>query len=187
MPVSLEITDRRPFANGHEFGPTGAYERLTGRAHFTAEPTEPVVDLDKAPRDADGLVRCTADFMLLVPQSGSRRLFFDYGNRGHKRALQFFNDAPHSNDPLSLAHAGNGFLFRRGFTVAWLAWEGDILPGDGRLVLDVPVATNNGAPITGTIRVEYIADAPGVTPSPSAAGSRRTRTPPSPSIRLRRS
>ena len=76
-------------------------------------------------------------------------VFFDYGNRGNKRALQFFNDAPHSNDPLSLAHAGNGFLMRRGYTVAWLAWEGDILPGDGRLVLDVPVATNNGRTITG--------------------------------------
>ena len=169
MPVRLEITDRRPFASGHEFGPSGAYERLTGRAHFNVDPTEPVIDLDKAPRDSDGLVHCTADFMLLVPEAGNRRLFFDYGNRGHKRALQFFNDAPHSNDPLSLAHAGNGFLFRRGFTVAWLAWEGDILPGDGRLVLDLPIATDNDAPITGTVRVEYIADAPGIASFPLSA------------------
>src|SRR5262249_2911573 len=40
---------------------------------------------------------------------------------------------------------------------------GDILPGDGRMVLDVPVATDNGHPITGRIRVEYIAEIPGVT------------------------
>jgi hypothetical protein len=90
---------------------------------------------------------------------GNRRVFFDYGNRGHKRALQFFNDAPHSNDPLTLEHAGNGYLMRRGYAVAWLAWEGDILPGDGRMVLDVPVATDNGAPITGRVRSEIIVDA----------------------------
>lgn len=166
MPVRPEITDRRAFAEGHEFGPGGAYERITGRAHFTVDPEEPVVDLDRAPRDDDGLVHCVADFMLLVPASGSKRLFFDYGNRGHKRALQFFNDAPHSNDPLTLAHAGNGFLFRHGYTVAWLAWEGDILPGDGRLVLDVPIAADSGEPITGTVRVEYISDAHGVTTFP---------------------
>ena len=52
---------------------------------------------------------------------------------------------------------------RRGYAVAWLAWEGDMLPGDGRMVLDVPVASDNGKPITGRIRVEYIADAPGIT------------------------
>ncbi len=57
--------------------------------------------------------------------------------------------------PITLAHAGNGFFMRRGYAVAWLAWEGDMLPGDGRMVLDVPVATDNGEPITGRIRVEY--------------------------------
>jgi len=164
--VSLGIVDRRPFANGHTFGSSGRYERISGRAHFAVEPTEPIVDLDKAPRDKHGLVRCTADFMLLVPASGNGRLFFDYGNRGHKRALQFFNDAQHSNDPFTPAHAGNGFLMRRGYTIAWLAWEGDILPGDGRMVLDVPIASEDGNPITDTIRVEYIADAPGVTAFP---------------------
>ena len=125
-----------------------------------------VVDLDKAPRDDDGLVRFAADFMILKPremQRGNRRVFYDYGNRGHKRALQFYNDAPHSNAPITLAHAGNGFFMRRGYAVAWLAWEGDMLPGDGRMVLDVPVASDNGKPITGRIRVEYIADAPGIT------------------------
>jgi alpha/beta hydrolase family protein len=107
-----------------------------------------------------------ADFMILKPRDmrqSNRRVFYDYGNRGHKRALQFYNDAPHSNVPITLAHAGNGFFMRRGYAVAWLAWEGDMLPGDGRMVLDVPVASDNGRPITGRIRVEYIADAPGIT------------------------
>ncbi|WP_428486389.1 alpha/beta hydrolase domain-containing protein [Rhodopila sp.] len=165
--LSIRIDDRRPFAAGHRFGDSGAYERLSGRVLFDVDPRAPaqadVVDIDKAPRDPDGLVRFEADFMILRPTdpaSGNRRVLFDYGNRGNKRALQFFNDAPHSNDPLTLAHAGNGFLMRRGYAVAWLAWEGDILPGDDRLVLDVPVATENGAPITGRVRTEIIVDAP---------------------------
>ena len=161
--ITLDITERTPFAVGHAFGETGAYERLSGRVHFDVDPLAPaqarIVDLDKAERDARGLVRCSADFFLLKPQNlarGNRRLFVDYGNRGNKRALQFYNDAMHSNDPGALVHAGNGFFMRRGYSVAWIAWEGDLLPGDGRLVLNLPVCTDNGAPITGKCRVEYI-------------------------------
>ncbi|HVZ07584.1 alpha/beta hydrolase domain-containing protein [Rhodopila sp.] len=168
--LTIRIDDRRPFADGHDFGGTGPYERLSGRVLFAVDPDAPaqadVVDIDKAPRDEDGRVRFEADFMILKPAHGNGRVLFDYGNRGHKRALQFFNDAPHSNDPLSRAHAGNGFLMRRGYAVAWLAWEGDIMPGDGRVVLDVPVATDNGAPITGRVRTEIIVDAPGTTTLP---------------------
>lgn len=163
----LSITDRHPFADGRAFGDTGAYERLTGRVRLHADPAgnqPPVIDLDKAPRGADGLVAYTADFCLLKPVDpgrGNRRVFFDYGNRGNKRALQFFNDAVGSNSPIAPEHAGNGFLMRRGYTVAWLAWQGDLLPGDGRMLLDVPVASDGGRPITGTVRVEYIVNGPG--------------------------
>jgi hypothetical protein len=168
--IELRIAERTPFADNHAFGDVGAYERLSGRAHFAVDPQaaaqQDVVDLDKAPVDDSGLVPFAADFMILKPRDmrqSNRRVFYDYVNRGHKRALQFYNDAPHSNVPITLAHAGNGFFMRRGYAVAWLAWEGDMLPGDGRMVLDVPVASDNGRPITGRIRVEYIADAPGIT------------------------
>ena len=168
--IEVQIAERIPFADGHAFGDVGAYERLSGRMHFAVDPhadaQRDVVDLDKAPVDDGGLVRFAADFMILKPrdmQRGNRRVFYDYGNRGHKRALQFYNDAPHSNAPMTLTHAGNGFFMRRGYAVAWLAWEGDMLPGDGRMVLDVPVASDKGKAITGRIRVEYIADVPGIT------------------------
>jgi hypothetical protein len=174
MGVEFRITDRRGFAGGQTFGDVGAYERLSGRVHLALDPLAPaqrdVVDLDKAERGADGLVHCEADCVILKPVDlarGNRRMFYDYGNRGHKRALQFFNDAQHSNDPLSAAHAGNGFFMRRGYSVVWVAWEGDMLPGDGRMVFDVPVARNDdGSPITGTVRVEYMVDAPGRTSFP---------------------
>src|SRR5579863_133856 len=165
----LSIQDRRPFADGHVFGATGAYEHLTGRVQFAADPKSTdfpaIVDLDKAPRTADGLVEYAADFCILKPAdlaAGNRRLMFDYGNRGNKRILQFFNDAAGSNDPITLAHAGNGFLMRRGYSVVWLGWQGDLMPGDGRMVLDAPIASNAGQAITGTVRSEYIANAPGV-------------------------
>jgi alpha/beta hydrolase family protein len=169
--IEFRITERRAFAGGATFGDVGPYERLSGRVHLAVDPLAPaqrdVVDLDKAARGADGLVHCAADCMILKPVDlarGSRRLFYDYGNRGHKRALQFFNDALHSNDPHSMAHAGNGFFMRRGYCVVWVAWEGDLLPGGGRMVFDVPEARNDDcSPISGKIRVEYLADVPGIT------------------------
>ena len=149
--VELSISERFTFADGHAFGAVGAYERLVGRARFAVDPTAPpqhgITDLDKAPLDADGLVRFAADFSILKPLDpthGDRRIFFDYGNRGNKRMLQFFNDAPASNDPRTSAHAGNGFLMRRGYTIVWLAWRGDLLPGNGRMLLDLPVARERG-------------------------------------------
>jgi hypothetical protein len=167
--LTLRISDRRPFAGAHAFGSAGVYERLSGRAEFSVDPhaatNTDVVDLDKAPTNSDGRVGFVADFMILKPLEmarSNRRLFFDYGNRGHKRALQFFNDAPASNDPITLEHAGNGFLMRRGYVIAWLAWEGDLLPGNGRMVIDLPTATEKGQPITGLVRVEYILDQPGI-------------------------
>ena len=58
--VELRIAERAAFAGGQEFGAAGAYERLTGRAHFAVDPRAPenasVVDLIKAPLDRHGKV-----------------------------------------------------------------------------------------------------------------------------------
>lgn len=171
--IELVVSERSAFAGGQAFGAVGAYERIAGRARFAVDPAAApqsgVVDLDKAPVDDGGRVAFTADFLLLRPVDAGRgngRLFFEWVNRGNKRCLQFFNDAPGSNDPRSAAHAGNGYLMRRGYNVAWLAWQGDLLPGDGRLQLDLPVASDSGTPITGPVRVEYIAEKPGMTTFP---------------------
>ena len=186
--AELSIAERFSFAAGHEFGSVGAYEMLVGRAQFAVDPRVPaqhgITDLDKAPTDADGLVSFTGDFSILKPvdpRRGNRRIFFDYGNRGNKRMLQFFNDAPASNDPRSLAHAGNGFLMRRGYTVVWLAWQGDLLPGNGRMLLDLPVARERGGPIIGPVRVEYIANRAGITTFP-LSGHASTRSHPTVSL-----
>jgi hypothetical protein len=165
----LDLPERQTFAAGHAFGASGDYVRLTGRLCLAVDPDalaqHGIVDLDRAPRSRDGLVECAADVMILAPRDlarGNRRIFFDFGNRANKRALQFFNDAPHTNTPATLADAGNGFLLRRGYAVVWAAWQGDILPGEGRLVLDVPVATDGGQAITGRVRSELQVDRPGI-------------------------
>src|SRR5437660_11382917 len=136
--------------------------------------------IEKAPTDAEGLVHFTGDFSILKPVDparGNRRIFFDYGNRGNKRMLQFFNDAPASNDPRTLEHAGNGFLMRRGYAVVWLAWQGDLLPGNGRMVLDLPSVPA----VTGHVRVEYIPDRRGITTFP-LSGHASTRSHPTVSL-----
>ena len=145
----------------------------SGRARFAVDPDAPaqagIVDVDKAPRNRDGLVEFAADLCILKPVDparGNRRLFFDYGNRGNKRAVQYFNDAPACNDPATREHAGNGYLFRRGYTVVWGAWQGDLLPGDGRMILTLPVATDGAAPLTGLVRSEFIVAQEGQTTLP---------------------
>ncbi len=160
--IELRITDQSAFADGAAFGETGAYERLRGRAHHAVDPKAAaqagIVDLENAPRNKDGLVEFSADFLMLRPvdlKKGNKRLFYDFGNRGNMRALQFFNDAVYSNTPHTMGHAGNGYLFRRGYTFVWSAWQGDIFPGNDRATLDVPVASQNGKPITGIVRVEF--------------------------------
>ena len=184
--LELSIARREPFARGHPFEGAGPYERLDGRAHFAVDPETDayanVVDLDKAPRNVHGLVEYAADVCILKPVGqGNRRLFFGYGNRGNKRELQFFNDAPASNDPRTLRDAGNGFLMRRGYTVVWAAWQGDLLAGDGRMLLDVPVARDGAEPLTGLVRTEFIADRPGVSTYP-LSGSASTRSYPAVSL-----
>ena len=157
--------------HGFPFG----YELLVGRAAYAVDPAaagqRPIVDMDLAPRDVDGQVRFAGDVAILRPvdpAQGNRRLFFDWGNRGNKRALIHFNDAAGSNDPATSAHAGNCFLMRRGYTVVWAGWQGDLLAGEGRMRLDVPVAEQDGRPVRGPVRVEYVGRA-GVTTLPLSA------------------
>ncbi|MDA1309191.1 MAG: alpha/beta hydrolase domain-containing protein [Proteobacteria bacterium] len=171
--VSVEIPRRQSFADGQAFGDAGAYERLDGWATFLVDPSAPaqagIVDLDKAPVNPDGLVECATEICILRPVDaalGNRRMFFDYGNRGNKRALQYFNDALASNEPISAAHAGNGYLFRRGYTVVWGAWQGDLLPGSGRMTMCLPTAGQPDNPVTGPLRTEFIATAHGQTTFP---------------------
>jgi len=170
MNITLDIEERAPFAEEADFGPVGAYERIKGRARFAIDPRLPanahIVDLTLAPVNDRGLVEYSTEIFLIKPvdmNRGNRRLLYDVNNRGNKRALQFFNDATPNNDPRTAQDAGHGFLMRQGYTVVWCGWQGDLLPGDGRLTMELPVATGLDGPVTGPFRAEYIIEEPGMT------------------------
>jgi hypothetical protein len=167
---SLEIYRREPFAGGMAFGDTGPYEKLVGVARFAVDPAHArnaaIIDLGLAPRNAEGKVEFEADVCLLAPKDlakGNRALLYDVNNRGNKLALRSFNGGPGGNDPSTPADAGDGFLFRRGYTVVWCGWIGEILPGGNRLLLRPPVAADNGKPIRGLVRYEMVTDTPAAT------------------------
>jgi hypothetical protein len=165
--IGLEIHTREDLASGKEFGATGAYEKLIGVARFAVDPAHKrnraIVDLDLAPRNEAGKVEFASDVFILKPKDitkGNRAILYDVNNRGNKLALGMFNSAPGSNDPTMEAHAGNGFLFRRGYTIVWSGWIGELLPGNNRLLLAPPVATAGGMGITGKVRFEMVTDRP---------------------------
>ena len=169
MNTNLLIEEVSPFAEGADFGVVGAYERIKGRVRFAIDPHLPtnrdIVDLSLAPVNLRSLVEYSTEFFILKPvdmNRGNKRLLYDVNNRGNKRALQFFNDAPPNNDPRTARDAGHGFLMRQGYTVVWSGWQGDLLPGDGRLTMKLPVATGANWPVTGPFRAEFIIEQPGV-------------------------
>ena len=160
--IRLHIDTRTPFADGTAFGDVGPYEKLVGRVDFAVNPDSPafssVVDIQHAPRNADGLVEYSTDFFMLKPvdmAKGNRRLVYDVNNRGTKLLVHFLNDAPDADDPTTPEDAGNGFLMRRGYTVLWSGWQGDLLPGENRMAMRLPIASMNGTPITGPVRTEF--------------------------------
>src|SRR5262252_9825851 len=87
--MRIEITRQEPFAAGQTFGSVGAYEKVVGRFHGELDPKSPlnaaIVDLDKAPRNARGMVEYSADFYILKPVDVTKgALFYELANRGNK-------------------------------------------------------------------------------------------------------
>ena len=124
----------------------GAYEKLVGRFYGEVDPRHRlnriVVNLKNAPTNNRGCVEYWSDFCILRPidlARGNGKIFFDAPNRGTKRIVSFLNDAPATNNPETLEHAGNGFLMRQGYTIVWCGWQGDLLPEKNWLVAGVPV------------------------------------------------
>ncbi|MFO0818521.1 MAG: alpha/beta hydrolase domain-containing protein [Pirellulales bacterium] len=153
--VRLEVQSRQPYAGGREFPGVGAYETLRGKAYFEVDPGLPanrtVIDLELAPRNAQGKVEYAADVEILAPVArdrGNGAILYDVNNRGNKLALGQFNTG------------ADEFLMRKGYTVVWSGWIAETAPGGGRLRLTAPVAMEDGKPLTGIVRAEVVVDAP---------------------------
>ncbi len=167
--VTRIVIDRveSPAFEGHSFGSAGQYEKLVGRAFGEVDPSLPlnagIVNLKLAPKNPKGRVEYEVDVYILKPvdvSKGNRTILYKVSNRGSK-ALRFNVGATRSNDPKKAAEAGDGFMMRQGYTIVWSAWQGDILPGGGRLTARFPVATNgNGSPIKKWVRTEFVFQKP---------------------------
>jgi len=164
--VRFVVEQTRSFAGGVAWGTTGPYDRLDGTAYMEVDPHDPLnaatVNLDKAPRNARGMVEFTAPFFILKPVNmaqGNHKLFYGVNNRGNKQTLGYFNFVPSGpgiNNPLTAADAGDGFLMRLGYTVVDAGWQGDVAAGNNRLFPSFPVAVQpDGSPIVAAVRIEY--------------------------------
>ena len=155
----VEIISRTDVQDGRAFGLAGAYEKIVGRVYFAVNPdnlhNKLIVDLDKAPRNAQGEVEFSADLYLLKPKDmnkGNNAVLFEVSNRGGKGILRLVNGVT-SSEPS--AEFGDGFLMREGYTVAWVGWEFDVADHGDNLKLYAPVAHDAGGEIRGLVRSDF--------------------------------
>ena len=163
MPVARLNLTSQPFQGGRPFGETGPYEELTGEAELAVQPDHPlnqvIVDLPLAPRDAQGSVHFTADVKILRPvdaRRSNRGLFLEVPNRGGSIVPRMFEPGPTGPS----TRITEGFLLRRGFTVATCGWQHDIPRGGERFGLSAPEATVDGQRLTGEVSTMRTIDAP---------------------------
>lgn len=160
--VEIDRVDSPAFG-GREFGSAGSYELMYGRVFGEVDPTDPqnalIVNLDRAPRNAQGLVEYSSEIRILKPidmTRGNQTLFYDILNRGNLRALNLHTGWNGVHDPAEEANLGDAFLLENGYTVVWSGWQGDVQPGGGRMTADIPIATNpDGSPIRRWIMSEF--------------------------------
>ena len=164
MIISVDIQSIEPLADGAPFGASGAYERVTGIARGEVDPAAPgnkdIALIDKAPRNARGMVEYSTDIFILRPTDpakGNGRLLYEVNNRGRKMLFGNIADGPQGvNDPRTMADVGNGFPMRKGWTIVWSGWDPDAPRANKGLGLTAPVATDDGQPIIQTVREEWV-------------------------------
>ena len=165
--VRVEITQTSPAWGGRNFGEIGGYERVIGKAYGEIDPQSPsnsmIQDIALAPKNARGMVEYSTDIDILRPADRTKSngvLFFNIINRGNKGGLALFNvDVPggpaNIGNVNAVTEAGDGFMQQQGYTVVWFGWQPDVVNGNNRMTMQVPVARNpDGSAITGTVRNE---------------------------------
>ncbi len=164
MLLSLDIASIEPLADGARFSATGVYERLIGTARGEVDPDSAanrgIALIDKAPRNARGMVEYAADFFILRPKDAARgngRILYEVNNRGRKMLFANIADGPPGvNDPRTVADLGNGFPLRLGYTIVWSGWDPDAPRTNMGLALAAPIATDNGKPVFQMVRDEFV-------------------------------
>lgn len=154
------VDSTESYAGGESIGTVGAFERLTATATIEVHPLDPhnagILNLDKAPRNARGLVEFKTPVWIIKPTNmaaGNRKIWYAINNRGNSELLQRANAAA---VPTLAAQR-----LQMGFTLVDAGWHGDgIKPDPVRLFPDFPVARNaDGSSIVGPLRLEMLPNA----------------------------
>jgi hypothetical protein len=160
------VSTQSPTFGGLSFGSVGQYEKIFARAYGEVDPTDRhnslIADIDKAPRNARGMVEYNVDVHILKPINlglGNQRMFYDVVNRGNK-GHGAFNGAG-GNNPTTAGDAGSGLLMRHGYTMVFSGWEdeGLVAPGNNRALARLPIAKQaDGSSIIDDTIIEQIFD-----------------------------
>ena len=146
----LEIVSRAPAFGGASFDAAGDYETIVAVAHMHINvrhaSNQGIVDLDRAGASGGSLAYKT-DVVIVRPRDpakASRVLLFDLPSRGGRLFQRLANEG--GEDIATAAGVGTGFTMRRGHTMVWIGWQGDIaLAADGsRAGTDFPSVPLHG-------------------------------------------
>jgi hypothetical protein len=159
--VRLVVEKTQPFAGGKAIGTVGPFERLDGTVYFEVDPKDPlnkvIVNLDKTPRNAKGLVEFSAPFFIVKPKDmarGNRKIFYGINNRGNN--IEFGHTTWPTLAPGTPLESGDILALRLGYAYVDAGWAGDVETTSTRLGAYLPVATQpDGKPIVAPIRIEY--------------------------------
>jgi hypothetical protein len=106
---------------------SGEYTRWDANIFGELSPeAEAIPDLEKAPRNARGMVEYSTRLTLIAPADPARAngaLLIDVPNRGRAISASLYNSPRRVPVPLGSLDEGNGFLQNHGYTIAVVYWE----------------------------------------------------------------
>jgi hypothetical protein len=166
--TKIQITSKQsPTFGGYAFEGVGPYEKIVGKAFGELDPKDPknavIVDIELAPKNANGKVEYAFDFYILKPidlSKGNHKVMYEPPNRGRKTHAAL-NRGAGGDDPGSMTDPkilANTFLLPRGYTMVWSGWDYSAGPSAAKFnaTITLPVARNpDGSAITGPA-YEYI-------------------------------
>jgi hypothetical protein len=163
--TEITVNATEPFADGQSFGAAGPYVRIAGVAKGEIDPAapenRPIADLDKAPRNARGMVEYETDFFILRPKEtppAGATLVYDVTNRGRKVILGRIDEAgagADTNDPRAAKDVGLGFTLGRGWSLLWSGWDSGAPRVNNGMTARLPPAFEDGRPMVRRIRHEF--------------------------------
>jgi hypothetical protein len=142
--IDFEVVESPAF-DGESFGGIGQYERIRGIAYGEVDPEDVrhrgIIDLDKAPQNAQGLVEYSTTVEIYRPIDLGRwnkALYHIVPNRGG-------------------AGAGDRVFREMGFAIVRVGWQGDLTATDTNIATFLPIATyENGSTVVGPALEEFI-------------------------------